>query len=113
METGDDALLKWLKKPASVEAITNTVRLLKQTDITVGVIVLLGAGGREFAAAHVQESVRLLNELLLGRTDYIYFSLLISIFKTGLCADTISAPRLHPPPPSPLNHPISPNKNCK
>ena len=74
METGDEALLKWLKKPASIESITTTVKALKAAQIAVGVIVLVGAGGRQFAGAHVRESARVLNELPLGRGDYIYFS---------------------------------------
>jgi radical SAM superfamily enzyme YgiQ (UPF0313 family) len=74
MESGDAGLLKWLRKPASAESITNTVKALKEAGIAVGVIVLLGAGGRQFAEAHVRESVRVLNELPLSRGDYIYFS---------------------------------------
>jgi len=43
----------------------------------VGVIALLGAGGREFAEAHVRETARLINNLPLGRDDFIYFSPLV------------------------------------
>ena len=50
------------------------VRLLKEAGIHVGVIVLLGAGGAEFAEAHVRETARVLNELPLTRADFIYFS---------------------------------------
>jgi hypothetical protein len=74
LESGDDGLLKWLKKPATVEATMRCVRLLKEADIVVGVIVLLGAGGEEFAEAHVRETARVLNEMPLTRQDYIYFS---------------------------------------
>jgi len=42
-----------------------------------GVIALLGAGGHEFAGAHVRETARLINELPLGRHDFIYFSPLV------------------------------------
>jgi hypothetical protein len=77
LETGDDGLLKWLKKPATAAAVTRTVQLLKEADIAVGVIVLLGAGGRDFATAHVRETTRVINELPLGRHDYVYFSPLV------------------------------------
>jgi radical SAM superfamily enzyme YgiQ (UPF0313 family) len=74
MESGDDGLLKWLRKPASAGAISAAVTALKEAGVAVGVIVLVGAGGRPFAEAHVRESARVLNELPLGRGDYIYFS---------------------------------------
>jgi hypothetical protein len=74
LESGDDKLLKWLKKPATVEAAMRCVRQLKEADIIVGVIVLLGAGGEEFAEAHVRETARVLNELPLTRQDFVYFS---------------------------------------
>jgi radical SAM superfamily enzyme YgiQ (UPF0313 family) len=77
LESGDNTLLKWLKKPATAEAAVRVVKLLKEADITVGVIVLLGAGGREFATAHVRETLRVLNDLPLSRTDYIYLSPLV------------------------------------
>lgn len=77
METGDAQLLKWLHKPGTPESVLKCVRLLKQSDIIVGVIVLIGAGGRENYAAHVRESIRLLNEMPLGSNDYVYFSPLV------------------------------------
>jgi radical SAM superfamily enzyme YgiQ (UPF0313 family) len=82
IESGDDALLKWLRKPASAEAVIRYVRNLKEADIAVGVIVLIGAGGQRFAAAHGRETARVLNELPLGRGDYIYFSPLL-IYPSG------------------------------
>jgi radical SAM superfamily enzyme YgiQ (UPF0313 family) len=74
LESGDAALLKWLKKPATPESVRRCVQLLKECDILVGVIVLLGAGGREYSAAHVRETARVLNELPLARNDHIFFS---------------------------------------
>lgn len=77
METGDDELLKWLRKPATAEGVIATVGAAKSAGVSVGVIVLLGAGGERFAEAHVRETVRVLNELALGKGDYIYFSPLV------------------------------------
>jgi len=74
LETGDDTLLRWLKKPAHSEAAVRNVRNLKSAGIAVGVIVLLGAGGRPFAAGHERETVRVLNDLRLGAGDAVYFS---------------------------------------
>jgi hypothetical protein len=77
LESGDAGLLRWLRKPATPEAVLRCVRLLKQAEIFVGVIVLLGAGGRERAGSHVRETAAVLNELPLGRGDFIYFSPLV------------------------------------
>jgi hypothetical protein len=74
LESGDNELLRWLKKPATAEAAMRCVRQLKEAGLIVGVIVLLGAGGEEFAEAHVRETGRVLNEMPLTRQDYIYFS---------------------------------------
>ncbi len=77
LETGDDRLLKWLCKPATSEGIAQCVTNLKEAGLTVGVIALLGAGGHEFAEAHVRETAHLINDLPLGRDDFIYFSPLV------------------------------------
>ena len=74
LESGHDPLLRWLRKPASAAAILRAVQTLKEAKIAVGAIVLLGAGGHQFGAKHVQGTARLLNELPLGRGDYVYFS---------------------------------------
>ncbi len=77
LETGDDNLLKWLCKPATSASIARCVTSLKEVGLVVGVIALLGAGGHDFAEAHVRETARLINELPLGRNDFIYFSPLV------------------------------------
>jgi radical SAM superfamily enzyme YgiQ (UPF0313 family) len=82
LESGHDPLLRWLRKPATAATILRTVQTLKEAMIAVGVIALLGAGGHQFGAAHVQGTVQLLNELPLGRGDYVYFSPL-EVFPCG------------------------------
>ncbi|MGD1019576.1 MAG: radical SAM protein [Verrucomicrobiia bacterium] len=77
LETGDDKLLKWLCKPSTSAGIAQCVTDLKRAGLTVGVIALLGAGGHEFADAHVRQTARLINNLPLGRDDFIYFSPLV------------------------------------
>ncbi len=77
LETGDDNLLKWLCKPATSTSIAQCVKTLKEAGLVVGVIALLGAGGHDFAEAHVRETARLINELPLDRDDFIYFSPLV------------------------------------
>lgn len=77
MESGCDALLQWLHKPARQETIQRTVAVLREADIHVGVIVLIGAGGLEFYQMHVRETLDSLNAMGLGAGDYIYFSPLL------------------------------------
>ena len=94
LESGDAALLEWLHKPATPDAALKCVRLLKECDILVGVIVLVGAGGREHAATHVRETIRVLNAMPLGRNDFIYFSPLVvypgSQYDTQAMSDAVT-----------------------
>jgi hypothetical protein len=74
IETGDEDLLRFLRKPASNEGVRNLVGDLKAAGVSVGAIILLGAGGKRFARNHVEESVRLLESLPLDEGDLIYLS---------------------------------------
>ena len=77
LETGDDELLQWLCKPATSSRIVECVTAVKAAGLAVGIITLLGAGGRAFAVAHERETARVINDLPLDRNDFIYFSPLI------------------------------------
>jgi hypothetical protein len=95
LETGDDDLLKWLCKPATSAGIAHCVTNLKDAGLTVGVIALLGAGGHEFAEAHTRETARLINQLPLGRDDFIYFSPLV-IYPNSRYAEQTGALQIEP-----------------
>ena len=77
MESGHAPLLRFLHKPGTPEDVLSTVQALKAGGVAVGVIVLLGAGGKRFAAAHVRDTVNLLNAMPLTRRDLLYFSDLV------------------------------------
>lgn len=77
VESGCDALLRWLHKPARAHSVVRVVSALKEANIAVAVILLLGAGGRAFGEAHVRETLDLLKQLPLGRGDTVYLSPLI------------------------------------
>lgn len=77
MESGNAELLRFLHKPGSPPDMISAVRAMKEGGLAVGVIVLLGAGGRQFASAHVRDTVAVLNEMQLGIDDIIYFSELV------------------------------------
>ncbi len=74
METGDDALLRWLRKPGTSGDVVEAVRLLKGAGIAASVIIMTGIGGKRFGDAHVAHSASALNAMPLGKGDIIYFS---------------------------------------
>jgi hypothetical protein len=74
METGDDGLLRWLRKPGTVADVRDAVSLLKGAGITVSVIIMTGVGGERYAEAHVCGTIAALNAMPLGAGDLVYFS---------------------------------------
>jgi radical SAM superfamily enzyme YgiQ (UPF0313 family) len=74
METGDDGLLRWLRKPGTVADVRDAVNLLKGAGVAVSVIIMTGVGGGCYAEAHVCGTIAALNALPLGAGDIIYFS---------------------------------------
>jgi hypothetical protein len=77
LESGNASLLKFLKKPGKPEDAVQAVRAIKAGGAAVGVIVLLGAGGRSYAREHIKDTIRVLNAMQLDLNDIIYFSELI------------------------------------
>ncbi len=78
MESGADALLRWLRKPATAERMLDTVRAAKAGGLRVGVIVLVGAGGERFFDEHVQQTVNVLRAMDLEPGDYVYLSPIVA-----------------------------------
>jgi hypothetical protein len=77
MESGKADLLRLLKKPGRPEDVLQAVRAMKEGGVSVGIIVLLGAGGKQHARGHVQDTVRALNSMPLDMDDLVYFSELV------------------------------------
>ncbi len=77
MESGSADLLTFLKKPGRPEDVIEAVQNLKAGGVAVGVIVLLGAGGRQYATAHIRDTVQAINAMELDHSDIIYLSELI------------------------------------
>ena len=74
LETGSDALLRYLGKPGSADEAAAFVATLKQVGIAVSVIVMVGAGGARFADVHERETAALLERLPLESGDLVYLS---------------------------------------
>jgi hypothetical protein len=77
LESGNEALLKFLKKPGKADDAVKAVRTMKAAGVSVGVIVLLGAGGHQYAEAHTTDTIKIINAMNLGMGDIIYFSELV------------------------------------
>jgi len=77
LESGNNELLQFLKKPGKSEDALSAVHAIKKANISVGVIILLGAGGKQFEANHIRDTIKILNEMNLDADDLIYFSELI------------------------------------
>jgi hypothetical protein len=77
MESGNPELLQFLKKPGEPGDMVRAVQAMKSGGIPLGIIVLLGAGGREYARQHVQDTIAVLNRMELDADDLLYFSELI------------------------------------
>jgi molybdenum cofactor biosynthesis enzyme MoaA len=77
MESGNEELLRFLKKPGKPEDVLQAVRAIKAGGVAVGIIILLGAGGQFYARRHVQDTIAALNQMPLDLDDLIYFSELI------------------------------------
>ncbi len=77
LESGNDDLLDFVRKPGSARDAIATVSAIKKAGLSVGVIVIAGLGGERFASAHVRDTLRVLDEMRLGKGDILYISDLV------------------------------------
>ena len=66
MESGNAELLRLIRKPGNPEDLVDAVKALKSGGVSVGIIVLLGAGGRKFYRKHIDDTINRINEMRLG-----------------------------------------------
>ncbi|KOX90085.1 Radical SAM superfamily protein [Thermus aquaticus] len=74
LETGHAPLLALLGKPGHPKELLPLARALKEAGLALGLILMVGAGGRTYEKAHREESLSLLAGLPLGRGDLVYLS---------------------------------------
>lgn len=77
LESGDPGLLKFLQKPNMPEDMVRVVRECKAGGLDVGIILLVGAGGKKFEQAHIEHTTQLVNTMPLDEHDIIYLSELV------------------------------------
>jgi radical SAM superfamily enzyme YgiQ (UPF0313 family) len=95
LESGHDPLLAFVRKPGTGADATETVRTIKSAGVHVGVIVMTGLGGRQFAEGHERDTVAVINAMGLGEGDLLYFSDLVEVPTTSypaLAADAQLGP---------------------
>jgi hypothetical protein len=91
MESGNEELLQFLKKPGKPQDVLQAVRAIKSGGVDVGIIALAGAGGRAYAQQHVRDTVRLVNQMPLDLNDILYFSELIESENLTYVSDAYQA----------------------
>ena len=74
LESGHESLLALMAKPATAARTAEAARALKRAGIHVGVIVMVGLGGRPHADPHRRATLALLGALDLDADDIIYLS---------------------------------------
>lgn len=74
LESGADEVRNLLKKQGTASDAVEEVSKLKETGYRVGVILLVGVGGKEMRPIHVRETDRVLAQLPLTPADIVYLS---------------------------------------
>lgn len=74
LESGDERLLRWLNKPGDAGSATGFISTLKQAGLAVSTVLMVGVGGRRFAAGHVEETLKMMARLPLDNGDIVYLS---------------------------------------
>ncbi|RIV17746.1 radical SAM protein [Alicyclobacillaceae bacterium I2511] len=74
LESGADGVRTLLKKQGTAKDAVEEIRKLKATGYRVGVILLVGVGGKEQSLNHIRETDRVLRQLALTPADMVYLS---------------------------------------
>ncbi|MCC7430082.1 radical SAM protein [bacterium] len=77
-ETGSQNVLRLLNKPATPQDARDVVNRLKESGISVGVILMTGVGGKKYFDEHIEKSVEVINQMNLDSSDIVYFSEFVS-----------------------------------
>ena len=95
VESGNNDLMLFLNKHQLNKDIIELTYNLKKGDINVGIIILIGAGGSKYSKEHLLDSIKLLEQLPLGKGDIIYLSELYetnSNYKKSMAEQNIPLP---------------------
>jgi radical SAM superfamily enzyme YgiQ (UPF0313 family) len=74
VESGCRELLRFVRKPQEPEETLDVIRAIKAGGLDIGVLIMLGIGGRLYNERHVEETVALLNSVPWGERDIVFLS---------------------------------------
>jgi radical SAM superfamily enzyme YgiQ (UPF0313 family) len=74
METGLDELLAWVNKPGSGADLKKFVGCLKEAGLAIGLILMVGLGGRRYRQRHAEASLAVIADMALDARDLVYLS---------------------------------------
>jgi radical SAM superfamily enzyme YgiQ (UPF0313 family) len=74
VESGCRELLRFVRKPQEPEETLDAIRAIKAGGLDIGVLIMLGIGGRLYNKRHVEETVALLNSVPWGGRDTVFLS---------------------------------------
>jgi radical SAM superfamily enzyme YgiQ (UPF0313 family) len=74
LETGNAALRAAVHKPGDMSHLVQSIHRIKESGMSVGLIVIAGLGGREYFNAHVEETAAIIRRLPLDTADIIFVS---------------------------------------
>lgn len=89
LETGSDSLRGHLHKPGTTEDCLQLVASAKAGGLSIGVMILIGPGGRQWASKHEQKTIEALRDMNLGDHDRIFLSPLITPHGEGSGSETL------------------------
>ncbi len=78
LESGDDEILRDVKKGITSQEMVEAARMVKDAGILISIMVILGLGGVEKSERHAYETIRVLNEM-----DPDYAGALTLLFTEG------------------------------
>lgn len=74
LETGSRQIQRLLNKPGSVDEAVASVLSMKRAGLNIGIIIMLGIGGKRLSSEHIRETARVLMRMGLDVGDLIYLS---------------------------------------
>jgi radical SAM superfamily enzyme YgiQ (UPF0313 family) len=87
LESGDDEILRRVKKGATAQEHIAAGRLLREVGIEMSAYIVLGLGGKERTESHARESARVINEV---QPAYVRLRTLVPKINTPLLKDVMA-----------------------
>ncbi len=87
LESGDDEILRRVKKGASAQDHIAAGRLLRKTGIQMNAYIILGLGGKGRSESHVRESIRVINE---AQPEYVRLRTFVPKVNTPMLEDVLA-----------------------